>query len=216
MIRLTSHPVKVRRQYDSTRRREAAQRRRATVLDSAWARFGAEGYAATTVAAIAADAGVSPETVYKAFGGKPGLVHALWERALAGTGPVPAHERSDAASSGAADPLEVFDAWARLSAEVAPRAAPVQLLVREAAASDLAVAALQDELEAARLRRMAHNAKAIRRHLRPGLSVPQARDVLYALTAPGLYEVLVLRRGWSAEAYGDFVRRSLVAQLLPS
>ena len=210
---MATAPVKGRR-YDASGRRAAAQRRRSTVLDCAWSRFAAEGYAATTVSAIARDAGVSSETVYKAFGGKPGLVRALWERALGGAGPVPAEQRSDAVSSTADDPMEVFAAWARLTTEVAPRATPVQLLVREAAASDPAVALLYEELEAARLRRMAHNANAIRRHLRPGLSVRAARDVLFALTGSGLFEVLVLRQGWSLEAYEEFVRRSLAAQLL--
>jgi hypothetical protein len=138
----------------------------------------------------------------------------LWHRALAGVGPVPAEQRSDAISSTADDPLVVFDAWARLSMEVAPLGTPVALLVREAAASDPAVAALHEELEAERLRRMGHNARAIRRHLRRGLSVSKARDVLFALTAPGLYEVLVMRRGWSLEDYADFLRRATAAELL--
>lgn len=214
MIPLAARTVKPRRSYDSSRRRDAARLRRSAVLDCAWARFATEGYAVSTVAAIAADAGVSPETVYKTFGGKPGLVRALWERALGGAGPVPAEQRSDAVSSTADDPLEVFAAWGRLSAEVAPLGTPVALLVREAAASDPAVAALYEELEAERLARMAHNARAIRRHLRPGLSVAQARDILFALTAPGLYEVLVMRQGWSVEAYGEFIERSLAAHLL--
>ncbi|MGH3646029.1 MAG: TetR/AcrR family transcriptional regulator [Micromonosporaceae bacterium] len=47
------------------------------------------GYAATTLAAIAREAGVSVETIYKAFGGKSGLVRALYERGLTGIGPVP-------------------------------------------------------------------------------------------------------------------------------
>jgi AcrR family transcriptional regulator len=214
MIHLPRDAVKTRRPYDSSGRRAAAQRRREKVLDSAWARCSTDGYAATTVAAIAAEAEVSSEMVYKAFGGKPGLIRALWDRALAGAGPVPAEQRSDAVSSTAEDPLLVFDTWARLSAEVAPRGAPVQLLVRAAAASDPAVALLYEELEAARLRRMAHNANSIRRHLRPGLSVQAARDVLFALTGASLYEPLVMRQGWTLEAYADFIRRSLVAQLL--
>ena len=206
--------VKRRRSYDSSGRRAAAAERRRAVVDAAANRFAAQGYAGTTVADVAADAGVSVETVYKQFGGKPGLVRALWLQALEGAGPEPAERRSDAVSSTATDPLVVLDAWARLSAEVAPRAAPVQLLVRAAAASDPAVADLHEELEAARLRRMAHNARAIRRFLRPGLSTRRARDVLFAITGAGLYETLVLQQGWSLEDYADFVRRTLVAQLL--
>ena len=207
--------VKRVRPYDSSARRVAAQERRTKVLDAASARFASDGYAGTTVAAVAADAGVSAEMVYKAFGGKPGLVRALWVRAVAGEGPVPAEERSDAVSGSDDDPRVVIAAWARLSMEVAPRASPVALLVREAAASDRAAARLREELDGRRLERMTHNADAIRRHLRPGLGVEEARDVLFAMSSPELYEVLVMRQGWSVAAYADFVRRGIIAELLP-
>ena len=44
---------------------------------------------------IASAVGVSVDTIYKAFGGKPGLVRAIRERALQGDGPEPAEARSD-------------------------------------------------------------------------------------------------------------------------
>ena len=66
--------VKPRRRYDSSSRQELARRNRQSVLDAAERRFLREGYANTTVAAVAVDAGVSTELVYKAFGGKGGLV----------------------------------------------------------------------------------------------------------------------------------------------
>jgi len=213
-MRLPARAVKTARAYDASARRAAAARRRTAVVDAAAARFAAEGYAGATVAAIAGDAGVSPETVYKTFGGKPGLVRAIWDRALAGRGPVHAEERSDAVSGTVDDPLVIIDTWARLSTEVAPLGTPVLLLVRDAAASDPGAAALLEELDAARLRRMTHNAKVIQRHLRPGLSVSAARDILFAVSAPGLYETLVMHQGWSLGDFAEFLRRTLAAQLL--
>src|SRR6266576_2701306 len=87
--------VKSKRRYDSERRRERAHRTRQRIVEVAERRFLHDGYAATTVASVAADAGVSADTVYKAFGGKPGLVRAIREHALEGEGPRPAEERSD-------------------------------------------------------------------------------------------------------------------------
>jgi AcrR family transcriptional regulator len=214
MMRVPRPTVKRGRPYDSSNRRLAAQERREQVLQAASARFAADGYAATSVAAVAADAGVSPEMVYKAFGAKPGLVRALMLQALAGEGPVPAEERSDALTDAPFDPRDVIAGWARLTVEVSPRAAPVALLVREAAASDAAAARLRAELDQRRLERMRHNADAIRAHLRPGLGVEAAGDVLFAFSAPELYELLVMQRGWALPAYAEFVRRGLVAQLL--
>src|SRR5476649_1023814 len=87
--------VKPRRTYDASRRRDAAARRQTSVVASAEQRFLSDGYAATTIAAVAADAGVSVHTIYKSFGGKAGLVRAIWRRALEGVGPVAAERRSD-------------------------------------------------------------------------------------------------------------------------
>ena len=103
--------VKTRRRYDASRRREQAARTRDAILDVARAQFLEHGYGGTTVAGIATAAGISVETVYKAFGGKPGLVRALWQRGLAGTGPVPAPVRSDATSSTETDPVAVLRGW---------------------------------------------------------------------------------------------------------
>src|SRR3954451_968509 len=97
--------VKARR-YDGTRRQDQARRRQQAVLDAAESLFFELGYTAATIVGIAAAAGVSPETIYKSFGGKPGLVRALRSRALLGIGDVPAEHRSDLLRD-LADPHEV-------------------------------------------------------------------------------------------------------------
>src|SRR4249919_1023327 len=91
-----SELVKHRRPYDSRRRRQLAEANRRNVLEAARDLLLVSGYAGTTIGAIADAASVSPETIYKAFGGKPGLVRAIWMQGLEGAGPVPAEQRSDA------------------------------------------------------------------------------------------------------------------------
>src|SRR6478736_4259887 len=88
-------PGAAKRRYDATRRQAQAARNRAAIIDAAEQRFVRDGYPATTVASIAADVGVSDHTIYKSFGGKPGLVRAIRARALEGSGPVAAERRSD-------------------------------------------------------------------------------------------------------------------------
>ncbi|SDB97283.1 DNA-binding transcriptional regulator, AcrR family [Raineyella antarctica] len=204
------------RPYDASRRQHAAQRRRDQVVDAAGVRFRRDGYAATTVADVAADAGVSVEFVYKAFGSKAGLVRAIWDRALLGQGRRPAEERSDEVSRTAEDPEDILANWARLSAEVSALGAPVQALIKAAAVTDDGAAALLEEVEAARRARMEHNADYLLRggFVRPELTPDQVRDILM-LGAGELYEIVVLRYGWSAEAYVDLVHRFLRAELLP-
>ena len=54
---------------------------------------------------------MSVETVYKTYGGKPGLVRALCERALAGVGPVAAEIRSDELQLRESDPYVIIRGW---------------------------------------------------------------------------------------------------------
>ena len=203
------------RRYDASGRRRASAQRRLVVVEQARRLFLEHGFGGTTVAAVAQAAGVSVETIYKAFGGKAGLVRAVWEQALEGGGPVPAEERSDAVSAVADDPREVVATWARLSAEVGERAAPVLALVRAAAAADPEAAALLAEIDAGRLARMRHNADALARrgHLRPGLSVERAAQLMVAISG-SLHDPLVGDAGWSAVEYAEVVERLLTAGLL--
>lgn len=101
--------------------------------------------------------------------------------------------------------------------EVAPKVAPVLLLVRQAAASDPELAGLQQELDAARRTRMAHNARTLlkRGHLRHGMTLAAATDLLSIYSSPEFYELLVLRRRWSIKRYGAFIADAMIAALLP-
>lgn len=208
--------VKSVRRYDSSGRLLAAERTRARVLDMARQRFLAAGYAATTVAAISADAGVSVETIYKSYGGKAGLVRLLRDIALQGAGSVPAEQRSDQQAAATGDPREIIRGWARLTTEVMPRVAPILLLVRAAAAADEEMASVRRETEDARLDRMEHNARYLvdGGQVRDGLDIRRVRDVLFTFSSPELYELLVLRQNWSLDEYGGFIADGIAAAVL--
>jgi len=210
-------PVKPRRRYDSTRRAEQARQTRNAIIETARRLFLRDGFAGTTIAAIAAEARVSVETIYKAFGGKPGLVRAICDAALAGQGPVPAETRSDKLQLHEPDPRRIIRGWGELTVEVAPRIAPIMLLVRSAAAADPEMAGLLAEVDAARLSRMTRNAHnlAAAGHLRPDITVEQAGEVMWTYSSPELYELLVLKRGWPAGRYGAFIAEAMIAALLP-
>jgi len=208
--------VNTRRRYDSSGRRERARQTRDQITGIARELFLSGGYADTTVAAIAAAAHVSVETIYKGFRGKPGLVRAIIEQGLAGEGPVPAEQRSDHVRDTEPDPRRILAAWGAFMAEVGPRVAPILVLARDAAASDPEVAVVVDQISAARLERMTVNARGLARagHLRPGITVEQAADMMWACCSPELYDLLVLRRGWSPERLGQFIAEALDGALL--
>src|SRR5919198_4307899 len=77
-------PVKPRRSYHSPRRQQQAAATRRAILEAAQRLFERDGYPATTMEAIAAEAGVALKTVYVAFTTKSGLLRALWDLLLKG------------------------------------------------------------------------------------------------------------------------------------
>src|SRR5262245_13452922 len=77
-------PVKGKRVYSSPRRQQAAAATRLAILESATSLFESQGYAATTMDAIARTADVSLKTVYLAFETKGRLLRSVWDLVLKG------------------------------------------------------------------------------------------------------------------------------------
>src|SRR5215470_1984997 len=78
------------RRYRSPRREQQARRTRARITAAAARQFLARGYAAATMRAVAADAGVALPTVELVFGTKARLLKAVIDTAIAGDDePVP-------------------------------------------------------------------------------------------------------------------------------
>lgn len=211
------HVKSERRRYDSSGRQAMARRNREAILDAAQQQFLDGGYVATTVAGIAREAGVSVETVYKMFGGKSGLVRAIYDRGLTGRGPVSAYQRSDAMRAQETDPRTIMRKWSLLTSEVASIVTPIRLLIRSAAVIDPEMAALLKAGDDERLTRMRHHARflADRGHLRDDLTLEEATDVLWTCSSVEIYELLVLQRGWSHERFAQFVADFMITSLLP-
>ncbi len=204
------------RRYDSSGRQTQARRSREAVLRAAERSFLEAGYPATTLASVANEAGVSVETIYKAFGGKPGLVRALYERGLTGHGAISAYERSDEMRERERDPAEIMRNWAALTAEVASAVTPIRLLIRSAAATDREMTALLEDSNNERLDRMRHHARflADRGYLREDITLDKATDVLWTCSSVEIYELLVLKRGWSMAQFADFLAHFMITGLL--
>src|SRR5262249_26214615 len=98
-----------KRPYHSPLRQEQAQATPQRIPDAALVLFGAGGYAATSIAAVAREAGVVPETIYAAFGSKRGIVDGLIERAT----PDATVQRMEAAWNEAGDPPRQLRSLAR-------------------------------------------------------------------------------------------------------
>jgi AcrR family transcriptional regulator len=215
MLHITE-PVKQTRKYDASRRRAQALETRAAILDAARSLFFANGYGKTSIAAVADEAAVSVETIYKAFGGKAGLARGLFDQALAGNEPITTGERAAIVKRDEHDPRRRLRAFGAFVCEVAPRVAPVMLLIRAAAETDPEAATLWQHINDERLEGMGRDAQQLadEGHIRNDVTVDEARDVFWTCTSPELFELLVTKRGWTPERYGQWVGDTFIATLL--
>lgn len=207
-----------RRRYDSTGRKARAQQTRAEICDAARRLFEERGYGPTTIADIARSASVSPETIFKAFGSKSALLGAVVTAAVRGDAEATPLRRRPVIDAIRAehDPRRQLAMYGALLADVNPRLAPLIRVLREAASGDPDTAAVLGSLNANRLDGMSEFAGLLydRGALRSGVSRAEARDVLWTLNSPELYQLLVIERGWSARRYGKWVAEQLAAALL--
>jgi AcrR family transcriptional regulator len=207
-----------RRAYDSSRRQEQARVQRRRILECARRRFLENGYAGTTLGAIASDAGVSVETIYKAFRNKAGVLKEVFDFSVAGDDePVPMIERDHAHWMRAEpDPRKKLAMFAVHMSESMPRAAPIFLLARAAASSEPEIQKLVAQWRAGQLHGLGLLAAHLDEggHLRPGLDRNKARDLLWTINSTEVYDLLVLERGWTPEQYREFLAQSMIDALL--
>lgn len=208
--------VNAGRRYDSSGRKAGAFRTRTVVLDVAERQFLEAGYGAATIASIAQEAGVSVETIYKSFGTKSRLVREIYERGLEGRGNTRAYERSDEMRNRESDPRRIMREWGRLTAEVASAVAPIRIVMRHVALTDPEIAVVLETAESERLARMRHHARFLnaRGHLRDGVTVSEATDLLWICSSLEIYELLVMRRGWADARFARYVGNLMISALL--
>ncbi len=206
------------RRYESPRRREQAAATRELILDAAQALFERDGYAATSMAAIAARAGVSLKTVYLGFETKSGLLRAVWHRVLRG-------DRDDAPVGEQTwyrqvmdepDPERQLRLNAHNSRTVKERAGAIMEVIHAAAPGDQEIGELWGRIQSefhANQRSVIESLQA-KGALTPGLDIDSAADILWTLNHPSVYRLLADDRGWTPGRYERWLADILCSQLL--
>lgn len=198
---------RAKRRYHAPQRAEQAAATRRAVVEAARGLFTTRGYAATTVGQIAERAGVAVDTLYATVGRKPVLLREVFETALSGRDvAVPAEERDYVrAIQAAPSAREKIAIYARAITRIAPRLSPVQLALRDAAARDPACAALDTELADRRAGNMRLFAADLRAtgELRADLTDDEVADIVWSMTSAEYYLLLVRRRGWTPQRFGE-------------
>ena len=198
----------------AARKRAGAARAQATrekVIAAAGRLFVERGYLDTTMAELAAVAGVAVQTLYLSFGGKAAVLKGVWE---------------DGGPDHPSGWLEVLadapDGPAALARHVAMTTAAVERrhpldAVLRAAAADPEPAEL---LAAARESALDVHARAVDELAeRPGftvdMSLQRATDVLATLLAPETYGLLVVEQAWTTPDWAEWALRHLLLDLFP-
>jgi AcrR family transcriptional regulator len=211
-------PVKKTRRYDSSRRLRQAAVTRREILDGAKRLFERHGYSSTTMAAIADEAGVSLKTVYVAFETKSGVLRALWNVLLRGDDderPVPQRDWYREVLDERDARCQLLET-ARNSRIAKERIGGIFEVIHAAATTDDDIADLwgriQKEFRAV-LRAIVVSIDE-KGALAPALDVERATDLLWTLSHPSVWQLLVGERGWSPDAYETWCAEITCAELL--
>jgi len=212
---MTSPP---RRTYRSTLRAAQARQTRHAIVSAAGRLFARDGFGATTIDAIAEDAGVSRKTVFTAVGGKIELLKIALDWAIAGDDePLAVADREPVSRlMHQDDPAALLRGWAKVLAEIDHRVAALVRAMEIAASLDPAARRLFNQAQTQRLQ----GARAVVDRLvdltalNSALTADEAADIAWLFADPALYDWLVRQRGWPLDRFAQWLSDALCRQLL--
>ncbi len=202
-----------RNPYESPIRREQAEMTRERIIDAARSLFLTRGYARTSLKRVAAEAGVSDQTIYAAYGKKRGLLQAIMDEMDLAAGVEQVMADLAAAHGDPARQLVLFVAYDRRLFE---RERDHFLIMRDAGSSE---PELVDTLRAGRERgRQVHlrifSVWQTDGHLIDALDAEPAADLYHAVSSLESFDYLVYERGWSPDRWEQETFRILAGALL--
>jgi TetR/AcrR family transcriptional regulator, regulator of autoinduction and epiphytic fitness len=210
--------VVVKRRYESAHRQEQARLTRRAILDAAATLFVNPGYAATALTAVAAEAGVAVQTVYKIFGSKKALLSALVDVTVAGDDdPVALPDRRFVEEiRQLPDARDKLARYAVHLTEAHERQASVMIALAGAATADPDAAAIWRKNLTERRQGMAMFAAelAATGQLRTDQTADSAADVLWLAMDVRNYDWLVRERGWSLDRFRRWYVDTVAAAIL--
>jgi len=204
-----------RRSYDGSGRRAQAQANRERILATALGLFVVHGYAGTSIADIAAAAGVSVPTVFAHFGSKVELFkHCVDSATVGDTKPVPLAERPEMINvREGRTARQVIGRLAALIASAGPRVVPIYMVMYGAADADPEIRSLAHTMDDQRLVGATQLARVIMDRLGTDNDdlAAEIRDLIWMMNSPKTFSLLVTERAWPLDRYEIWIRRTLLA-----
>ena len=203
--------VKKRAYRTSIRRGEAPQR----ICSAAYRLFTTNGYLATSIEDIAAEAGVARPTVFSAVGPKPVILRAVADQATAGDdSPIAVTDRpwwKEAMDE--PDAHRSVRLHARNMCRIQQRIVPLMKAVEAAAPVDPDAKAIWTRYQRQRRKGMSEFIDGLGKKARLRIDEQTAIDTAWLL-APDTYWRLVRERGWSLAKYEAWLADVLERVLL--
>jgi len=198
-------------------RRDQARATRLRITKAAYTLFCERGYAGTTMADIAAAAGVAVQTVYFTFHTKSELLSRAYDFAVLGEGqPLPPQAQPwYAAMTAAPDLIAALRHLIEGVGAILRRATPLDTVVRASAGSDpdtAQVRALHERWRAEGYRAMLELLQP-KSPLRAGVTPERATDLLLLYAGMDVYRVLVEDFGWTHDAWVDWTIATVAEQI---
>ena len=187
------------------------------MIKAAYQRFCDQGYAGTTMAQIADDAGVAVQTVYFAFHTKSALLSRAVDFAVLGEDEPLPPERQPWYRAMAAEPdlTEAIRYFVDGVGWVTRRVIPIERAARVAADGDPDTKRVLDVHEEWRAKGYEAALEILRSKgdLAPGMSLERATDLLLLLVGSDAYGYLVDDRGWSHAEWVNWTAKVIAEQL---
>ena len=205
--------------YDASSRRARSADRRQRIVEAARDLMLERGYRATTIAEVALRAGVNVDTVYELVGRKPVLLRELIEQAISGADHAVVAEERDYVTAMQAEPnpAKKLAIYAHAMREIQERMAPLFMALRDASSTEPEARQVWQEISDRRAANMRKLVRDLRDAggLRPGLSIAEAADVVWATNSPELYVLLTVERRWTPARYARWLADTWRRLLLP-
>jgi AcrR family transcriptional regulator len=209
-----------KRKYDSTRRQSQADETRRQILTAAHRLFTERGYAGATIEAIAAQAGVAPETIYAIFRNKGKILASLVNFLSASRAEerVPLLERiGPQAVAQERDQRRQLQLFAQVVANNLEGNASISEIILVAAKTDQDIEKIMQQFIKQRRQHMAVAVQQIAANgpFRDNMDQEYATDTVWTLTSPEVFLLLTRDLGWPKDKYAQWLTETLIRVLLP-
>jgi len=203
---------KATRRYVSQARSQAAEVTRERVLDAAKRLFADRGIDQVTIAQIAHKASVSLSTVYSLYKSKEGILRGLMRSTLFG----PAFQTAFAKLRGENDPVRLIALTSAVARAIYESESSELGLMRGASLFSAALRRLEKEFEELRFEMQKEGVELLfaQSKQKAGLSMNEARRILWMYTSRDVYRLLVHEGGWTPQRYQRWLSNTLLNELV--